>query len=406
MVSSTSVATMRTAARVAIGHSLSGRGGIGTGCHGGGLASTALAPSGILPDHRGPMTDTLKDRLSRNDELYGAQFAGHARATRDLALLDQMIAEADAVRQAADRGKQPAAVLDEANRQLRLYRGERAEIEAARAIGPTAENAARLATRANLVFHRYQRHFAGQSRSTRDPSLLVTMATELAAIASELQAVAAQIEVARRDLEVIGSWRTLLDSERKAIAQAREAGTLTQQAGTLGGAANHLFAQWKSLTHGQVRATRRPETLHRLVTALRDVEDRMQALVAQGHADADHGGNLQLVRQRIAAWDQELQAVQAERQKLTASKLVTELAAAADAERESWGKFFAGQNRKTRDLQRLTAMLDRLDDIERQLARLHVLRPEPAALTAWGKCLDTMTLWTGEWDQIRQAQPA
>jgi hypothetical protein len=352
------------------------------------------------------MSDPLKDRLARNDDVYGAQFAGHARATRDLALLDQMIAEADSVRQTAERGKVPSAVIDEANRQLRLYRGERAEIEAAREIGPDAETAARLATRANLVFHRYQRHFAGQSRSTRDASLLVAMATELTAIASELQPLGTAIEAAQRDLAVIASWRRLLDGERKAIAQAREAGTLGQQAGTLGGTANHLFGQWKSLTHGQLRATRRPETLQRLVEALRDIEERMQALSAQGHGDHDHAGNLHLVRQRIAAWDQELQAVQAERAKLTAAKLTTELATAADAEREAWGKFFAGQNRKSRDLQRLTAMLDRLDDLERQLARLHKLRPDSATRTAWEKCLDTMTLWTGEWDQIRQAQPA
>ncbi|MSP92463.1 MAG: hypothetical protein EXR79_11800 [Myxococcales bacterium] len=359
-----------------------------------------------------PTAADLRDRLRAHDDRYGALFGGQPRVTRDIAALDALIESAAAVRSEAERLKgtpdaERRAVVVEAERQMKLYRGERAAVVEARSAGPHAVAAGIVATRANHVFHRYARHFAGQSRATRDASMLLDMIGELDGLAGRLEAMLADGELAsaREDLGTIQGWRRHFDAERKEIAAAREAGTLAQQAAWLGGAANTLFLQHKTVFAGQPGGTRRPESLQRLTEALRLLEDRMRALVSQGLVgDVDHDRNLGIVAGRLAAWEAEGVAIRAERQKTTLATLARDLAMAADAERELWSLHFAGQNRKTRDPARLTAMVERMDEIERQFLRMQQVRAdvafeEPAAATR-----DTLTLWCAEWDAIAQAR--
>ena len=357
-------------------------------------------------------TADLRERLRANDDRYGALFGGQPRVTRDVAALDALIEAASAVRGEADRLRgtpdaERRAVVTEAERQMKLYRSEKVAVVEARAAGPHAVAAGVVATRANHVFHRYARHFAGQSRATRDASMLLDMIAELDGLAARLEAMLADGELAsaREDLGTIHGWRRHFDAERKEIAAAREAGTLAQQAAWLGGAANTLFLQHKTVFAGQPGGTRRPETLQRVTEALRLLEDRMRALVAQGLVgDTDHERNLSIVAGRLAAWEDELVAIRAERQKTTLATLARDLAMAADAERELWSLHFAGQNRKTRDLARLTAMIERLDELERQFLRMQHVRAEVAFEEPAAATRDTLTLWCAEWDAIARAR--
>ena len=65
-------------------------------------------------------------------------------------------------------------------RTLETYRTENKEIEKARKTGTDEERASILAEVANGQFRIYQMHFAGKSRATRRPALLVRVIEQLA----------------------------------------------------------------------------------------------------------------------------------------------------------------------------------------------------------------------------------
>jgi hypothetical protein len=352
----------------------------------------------------------LQTRLDQNDARYTVLFAGQPRVTRDLGTLDDLIATAQHLRgEMASLPAGPArdAIQQAADRQLELLRGERtAIVVAGKEGGELARRASLLGTRANFVFHRYARHFAGQSRSSRDPSLLLDMIAELDAIAAEMKEAADQqpLPALISDLEVVARRRLQFDDERKAIATARADGTHEEQSGAMADAANHLFAQYRTHFAGQTRVTRRPELLVRLIGALEEVRERMTALKIQGLQQDSNEGNLGIVTSRLQAWQQELTAIRAERQKATIASMVADLGMAANAEFEAYGQHFAGQSRKTRDLKRLSDIIDRVDEIERQMTRLDQFQSHPDNRKNLQTVRDALTTYQNEFEEIEKAR--
>src|SRR5262249_17569166 len=124
---------------------------------------------------------------------YARHFAGHPRASRDVALLDEMVADLERIAKAMKvtvlktnntsfRGDME---LVENNREM--YRRERGEIDKAQNEGTTEERASLLAELANGQFRSYQTHFAGRSRATRRPALLVRMVAQLKQIQDKMR---------------------------------------------------------------------------------------------------------------------------------------------------------------------------------------------------------------------------
>ena len=234
----------------------------------------------------------------------------------------------------------------EAQAQLERLRGERTAIVQVQGEAGAIE-ASELGTRANIVFHRYARHFAGQSRATRDASLLRDMLTELDGIQAEMADLFARhpLPGLKSDIEVVGGRQTQFRDELKAVGQARTDASLEAQASALADEANGLFSQYRVHFAGLPRVSRRPELLVRLMGALEEVRDRMAALDSQGLRDPHNQGNQDIVRERLASWQAELAAIRKERQASSMATIVGELGTAANAELEAYGQHFAGQSR-------------------------------------------------------------
>lgn len=359
-----------------------------------------------------PTLTELQQRLEQNDARYNLHFAGLPRITRSLDTMDDLIATAQQVlgdSRGLKKGPESErlALQQNAERQLELYRGERTAIVQARAEGGSEGlQASALGTRANFVFHRYTRHFAGQSRSSRDLTLMLDMIAELEAIQQAMKELQAHKPMAslQADLEVVAGRVAQFDSERKAIGAARCDGTLAEQAGVLANAANTVFAQYRVHFAGQPRVTRRPELLVRLIGALEEIRDRMSALQSQGLHDENNDGNLGIVTSRIQAWQAELTAIRGERQKATIQAMVADLGTAANAELESYGQHFAGKSRKTREIKRLSDILDRLDEVERQMTRVDQFQQNADNTRNLAVVRDALALYQNEFDEIRKAQ--
>lgn len=359
-----------------------------------------------------PTIAELQQRLEQNDSLYGFHFAGRPRITRDISRMDELIRAADDVAKAVRTGSvgtpsQRQPLLETAERQVDLFTKEKAAIlDAQRQGGAAGLEASLLGTRANFVFHRYTRHFSGQQRSSRDLSLLLDMVAELKAIEGQMTALAgkAPLPGLLSDLEVVRGWLKTYEEERKLIAAAKTDGTLQDQASALALSANELFAQYKTHFAGQPRVTRRPELLVRLVDALQQLLERMQALQAQGLHDGHNDGNIGIVKGRLEAWNGELAAIRADRQKASLASMVADLWTAAEAELESYGEHFAGQARKSRDLKKLATILDRLDEVERQMARLDQVQNSPQNQRNLSAVRDALALYIAEYGHILEAQ--
>ena len=356
---------------------------------------------------------TLSDlhrRLAANDVRYALHFAGHPRLTRRPDVLTTMIADASAILtdvRSLKTGADRQAITQSAERQRSLYTSEREAIVQLQAqMGPIAREASLLGSRANLVFHRYTRHFAGQNRGSRDGTYLRDMVAELAAIHAQMQAILADqdIDGLRADIEVVDGRLVQFRTEGTHIAAAQTEAAPDEQAGAMANVANNLFNQYKVHFAGLPRVSRRPELLVRLIEALDAVRERMTALQTQGLHDEHNAANIGIVENRLQLWTQELAAIRAERQTASFASMVKDLATAADAELESYGQHFSGQSRRTRDLGRLSDILDRLDEVERQITRLDQVQDDADNALHLAVVRDAMTMYQAEYDEIAKAQ--
>jgi hypothetical protein len=323
----------------------------------------------------------LKQRLDQNDGRYGWMFAGQSRLTRDIAAIDDIIASAQATMAESRAAKaltaeQREELVTEAQRQLELYRSERTLIaQTQREGGQEGIAGSILGTRANVLFHRYTRHFAGQSRSTRDVTMLNEMIRELKAIQSDMNAVYAKkpLDSVRDDLEVVRGWLERFETEIVAIQDAYNGSTAEEKGAALANRANGVFAQYRVGFAEKPRVSRRAELLVRLTEALGDIKQAMQQLHSEGLRDEHNHKNISVVDGRLTQWQDELTAIRTEVRQASVNQLAGHYGSAANAEFENYGKHFAGQNRATRDLSVLSEIIDRLEEIERQMHRLDLV---------------------------------
>jgi hypothetical protein len=353
----------------------------------------------------------LKDSAEGIYQRYDAHFAGKARATRDIGLIDDLIAELEQLLEAGkgllNGSKDPAllSVLDMAKSNLEVYRNERVAIAEAQSQGPMAVEASRIIARANLIFGQYHRHYAGKDRRTRDLRRMDEIVRDLEAVEKTMASlVNTYPEALKQNLEIVRGNLSMYRNERNLIAEARTTGTPTEQADMLANLANEQFKTYRDHFAGKSRHTRRPTLLGRMIAELEDVRSQMRRLGREGLNSEANTRNIDIVTKNLELYQGEVEEIRRARQSVTSEQYAGSLGAAANAIMDEYREHFAGQNRATRDLERMTKLCDGMHDIALQMEALD--REEPTDINSRNLeiVLDTWSMYEEEYNRIEQAK--
>jgi hypothetical protein len=326
------------------------------------------------------------EELDRIAARYESQFAGMPRSSRNVDELDAILVETKGVLSriesipSAVRPPELEGLAETARQNVAIYERERKLIADAANAAPEMEQFATLATSANFVFARYRRHYAGKSRATRDIGLLEEMIDDLETIeggmADVIKSSKNKAELSR-DLDLVRRTLETYRSEQKEIQKARKVGTDEERASALAEVANGQFRIYQMHFAGKSRSTRRPALLQRVIDQLETILGEMRALKKGGLATGHNDGNIEIVERQIETYKTELGEVRAARKGIAFGDLLGMLGSAANNVFDDFRKDFAGQDRKTRDLDKLSAMCDELGDVRRQM--IDVGRAEQSA---------------------------
>jgi hypothetical protein len=241
----------------------------------------------------------LQERLQACHEQYVLHFADQVRLTRDVGMLDALLAEVRSVFELASH-KGDAAVADAAQRQTLVYEQERSTVVAAQQeAGVSGRAAAHLARRTSLVMHRYTRHFAGRDRPSRDLGLLGECRHDLQALYSAL------LPLSEAQAALCKQFVDLCDTEAEHIAHSRRQGSAAQQAAGLAAAANTLMETYVQCCMQRRRLAVRPLLLGRLVHQLKALLGGMQTLRDSGLSLPHHGQAVEALQGQLRVWGQE-----------------------------------------------------------------------------------------------------
>jgi hypothetical protein len=330
-------------------------------------------------------------------ERYRKSFVGHARASRDLALLDGIIADTENLLPTLD-GALRSSVAD----RLALYRNERGAIATIQAGGPAVLAGWRAVEWSELGFGRYRRHFAGKNRATRDLGLLLEMAAEerrnLAALPTDPSAGLAE----QRDR--VQANVKLFEAEVAAIPVARTQLSPAEQARVLATAANQQFDNWRRFFEGKPRLTRRPALLERMIDALETIRVRMGAVRDMGVNGEGHLSNITKVTDRIAHFRGELEKIRAARVQASGLDIARRLGDDANAVFRAYREAYAGKPRAEADLDKLSALCDDLQEVARAMRALDDERPVEQNTKNIGVVLDHLKMMEREWTAISEAK--
>jgi hypothetical protein len=148
---------------------------------------------------------------------------------------------------------------------------------------------------ANLHSDRYQRHFAGQSRNTRDGSLLSELIVEAQAWLNQAEdhltsakdelSESARLDLTQR-IERMRESEAMYQAELKAITQVqKEEGSPQERAGLYAHLANQCFGTYRAHFAGQARNSRRLATLERLTAQLDVIAEQMDTLISSARGE-------------------------------------------------------------------------------------------------------------------------
>ena len=359
-----------------------------------------------------PMSnDTLSDEFDAIFDEYQAHFAGKPRSTRDLELLDELIERLEsALAQARDAldGSQGrlAESVEQGEENLRIYRSEREAIKRVQDQGPGVVEAGELATWANAEFHRYNRHFAGSPRPTRDVELLNEMITELKVIRDRMHALrdSDDIEGLDQDIQTVETNLEEYRNERERIVEAQHAGDLDDRASYLAEVANSQFQNYRTLFGGKSRVTRRPKLLRRMIRTLESTKRQMEKLRERGLESEENEGNIEIVENTLETYRDELDAIGRAKQGIEPDELVGHLGRAANEVFETYREEFAGGDRRTRDIGQLSWMCDELYHLARAMEEAIDSGAGEDGRENLSIVLENLSLYQREFDEIYQLQ--
>lgn len=359
------------------------------------------------------IVETLGKELEQLDQQYASEFAGQSRATRDLGVLDRMIKRAQSVLErvdqipAAARGPELVRLRESAVSTVDLYKQERVAIVRAQEAGPTFEAFSLEATSANLVFARYVRHFAGQSRSTRDVALLGELVEDLKQIDKRMGQLLEERPSTdfQRDRSVVRENLAQYQKEIDLVVQAQATGTDEEQASLLATLANNQFSIYQGHFAGEPRVSRRPALLMRVVSSLRKIKDRMTSFRDKGAAVGDYNEkNIGIVDERLGVYENELAEVRKARQATAMTDLMGELGTAANKLFDAYRKEFADKPRAQADLERLSLICDKLGEIRRQMIELSWAEENDMNLRNLDIVTEQLVMFEGEHEAVARAK--
>ncbi|HSQ64257.1 MAG TPA: hypothetical protein VLM85_13615 [Polyangiaceae bacterium] len=247
---------------------------------------------------------------------YRRHFAGQARATRDLGLLAELaddlesieggMAEVVSTTKSADFKKD----LELVRQSVKMYRSEREAILEARKEGTADERASLMAQLANSQFGIYQNHFAGKSRATRRPALLVRIIEQLEAIQKGMRALEGKVsgDNNKKNLGIVAKQLETYRAELDEVRNARKTTSFADLMGMLGGAANEVFDAFRKEFAGQDRKTRDAARLGALCDELGDIRKQMVDL-GRAEQSATNDSNIDIVTGQLTSFEQEWEQI-------------------------------------------------------------------------------------------------
>lgn len=356
--------------------------------------------------------ETLGKELEELDQQYAAGFAGQSRYTRDIALIDQIIAKGNSLLQridqipAAAQGPELLRLREAAQQNLGLYRQEREAIRRAQEVGPAFESFSVEATSANLVFARYGRHFAGKDRTTRDLALLGELVDELKQIDKRMTALIEESKTTdfERDRKVVRDNLAQYQKEIGLITDAQKSGTPDERASTLAQLANDQFTLYQTHFAGEPRVSRRPTLLVRIVSSLKKVYERMVELRDAGVDLEFNTKNIGIVEERLKVYEAELAEVRKVRQATPMTDIMSELGGAANKLFDEYRTSFANKARTQVDLTHLGNICDKLAEIRRQMTEMSWAEDNEVNSRNLEIVTEQLVMFEGEYDAVVAAK--
>lgn len=324
------------------------------------------------------IAESLGSELEEIDREYAANFAGQERLTRDLDALDRLIERTHSLLRRVDQiptaaqGPELVRLRDAAAQSLEMYQSERRAIARAQAAGPLFEHFAREATNANLVFARYQRHFAGKERVSRDVALLGEMVEDLKQIEKRMTKLLEEknTEDFERDRTVVREALEQYQKEIQLIEQVQNDPDPERRALAAAAFANAQFRVYEVHFAGEPRVSRRPALLMRVVTTLKKIREKMIAIRDEGLEVEFNERNIQIVEGRLEAYEAELAEIRKVRQATSMNVIMGELGGAANRLFDEYRTNFADKPRNKADPDRLGNICDKLYEVRRQMIEL------------------------------------
>ncbi|MCL2724335.1 MAG: hypothetical protein FWD69_07855 [Polyangiaceae bacterium] len=366
------------------------------------------------------VVENLGRELEELDREYATDFAGHARATRDVTQLDRLIERAkDVVARvdrvpAAVRGEELGRLRDAATQTLSLLQNERTAVAQAKNAGPGFDEFSKEATNANHVFARYTRHFAGQDRSSRDLSMLGEIVDDLKRIDRRMTEIIERGQRGQRersadferDRQVVRDALARYKGEINQIEKAQTGTSPEESASILAGLANGQFAVYEAHFAGEPRVSRRPALLLRVITTLKKVHERMAALRNQGLEAEFNTKNISIVEDRLKMYENELAEIRKIRQATPMANIMGDLGTAANKLFEEYRTHFADKSRAKVDLSRLANICDKIGEVRRQMDEM--ARAEDNEMNARNLDIvsEQLSLYEREYEAVKRAQAA
>ncbi len=356
--------------------------------------------------------EELEGELKALEKEYEEAYSGKDRHAVETGPLEELAARLDGtVRKleaigALTAGESAAALHKALSDRKAFFEREMVLIRAAREMGGSFERFAAEGTAANFAFDRYVRHFAGQSRDTRDIGVLKELIEELKQIKKRMLAVAGKKvpEALQRDVDIVTQNIERYQVEEREIPKAQASGTVEQQADRLATLANNQFGIYQRFFAGQSRITRRPGLLVRVIDNLKKYRTAMFELKSKGFKSESNDGNIGIVEGRVQAYEKELAEIRKVRSQVKLSDIMGALGGAANELFEEYRKDFAGKDRKTVDLAQLGDLLDKIDEIRRQMEELGRVEKNETNLKNQAVVRDYQASWVREHQAVKAAQ--
>ncbi|MEZ4240816.1 MAG: hypothetical protein R3F59_32605 [Myxococcota bacterium] len=253
---------------------------------------------------------------------YERGFAGKDRRTRDVALLEEIVADLEALRApvAAMHEQAPTLqmdrVLGQIERGAAAYKREVVEIRASRRTGEPVDQGTRLAGLANRQFHVYTLCFARQSRISRHPAALERIVGALEEIRRAMLSLQAggfanqsNDDNVRLVEDRIRAFRAELGEVRKAQGEA----DVPTRVSALASAANDIASAYRDAFAGKAREQTDPNRLDELFEQLWCVARQMDQL-DRDHDDEINERNLRIVTDNLQLYAEEHRKIVAAQQ--------------------------------------------------------------------------------------------